>query len=1493
MTLVEVLQTDQHARWARGERPTVEDYLQQHPHLRDNAEAVCALLHHEYLLRQHAGEQPDLDAFAGRFPALADMLRGVLRLEELLLSQPTPAVPASAAAVTGPYLPAAMVSPATTGAGPSTMRPAAAGPARAESGGVPMAVAGYAVLGVLGRGGMGVVYKAEQTALRRLVALKMILHAEYAGEEERQRFQAEAEAVARLQHPNIVQVYEVGEHGGLPYFSLEYCSGGSLAQQLDGTPWQPKRAAALVQTLAQAMEAAHQAGLVHRDLKPGNVLLTADGIPKVTDFGLVKRLDVAGQTQSGAVVGTPSYMAPEQAGGKQGAIGPAADVYALGAILYELLTGRPPFKAASVMETLHQVLHAEPLPVRRLQLAVPRDLETICLKCLEKDPGKRYASAATLAEDLRRFGAGEPVQARPVGLLGRLEKWARRRPAVAALLLVVAVLALVGGTGILWALGEAVHERNVAEGETEKAQQAAMRAGKKEAEARQEAEEAKKARDQARWQTYVAEVGRAEARFYAGEVVGARDALDGIPPEQRGWEHRWLQRRSEGTPRSLLGHTAAVTCVAYSPDGSRIASASADQTVKVWDAMSGSEIATFRGHTDMVRSVAYSPNGSRIASASRDHTVKLWDVSSGTEIATLKGHTNWVSSVAYSHDGSRIASASSDKTVKVWDAKSGTEVATLKGHIDGVLSVAYSPDSSRIASASYDHTVKVWDARRGTEIATLKGHTEGVICVAYSPDGSRIASASWDNTVKVWDARSGTEVANLRVTSVVDSVAYSPDGSRIAGASRDQTVKVWDARSGTEIATLRQTSAVGSVVYSPDGSRIASALGDGTVKLWDVSSGTEIATLKGHTNWVSSVAYSHDGSRIASASSDKTVKVWDAKSGTEVATLKGHTDAVGSVAYSPDSSRIASASSDKTVKVWDARSGTEVATLKGHTNWVSSVAYSPDGSRIASASSDKTVKVWDTKSGTEVATLKGHTVGPKCVAYSPDGSRIVSSSGAPLTPGGEVKVWDARSGTEIATLHQTSGVWSVAYSPDGSRIASALGDGRVKVWDANSGTEIATLKGHTDAVGSVAYSPDGSRIASASSDKTVKVWDARSGTEVATLKGHTVGVTCVAYSPDGSRIASASYDGRVNVWDARSSTEIATLKGHTGTVRSVAYSPDGSRIAGASWDNTVKVWDANSGTEIATLRQTSAVASVVYSPDGSRIASALDNGTVKVWDTKSGTEVATLKGHTCAVRSVAYSPDGSRIVSSDARGKTLVWDAAAARLLANERPPNTLQPSSVSPDGQHIAIPDREVIRIHRRHPVAGAYDPWLEDAERRRVQVPLWHVAEFVAAFKRGDAFAAAFHRQRLLEGDNIRLLAWAQLAAGDRPACVQNIAFLRAEEHGVAAQWRVSATLASALAVHPVLGSRLGPAAVAVAARQEARRRAAVLVRAAALLPDSGINSAEVVMLARACVAGDPQSGPCRELLGAALYRDGKPAEAIKELDEAVKLHGDGGSL
>jgi WD40 repeat protein len=1121
------------AAWEEDPPPRIEDFLGEAAG--EEREALLrALLRAELGLRHEGGDTPAAEDYLPRFLG-----------HEALVRQEVEGRAARAARCPKPE----GSTDNGTGGAPQETLPAA--------GGAVPAVPGYEILGELGRGAMGVVYKARQLALDRVVALKMILAGGHAGAQERQRFKAEAEAVARLQHPNIVAVHEVGEADGLPFFSLEFCDGGSVERQLQGTPMPPRAAAQLVETLARAMHYAHEHHIVHRDLKPANVLLTTEGAPKITDFGLAKKLDMAGQTASGAVMGTPSYMAPEQAGGKSKEIGPPADVYALGAILYECLAGRPPFRADTPLDTIRQVVSEEPVPPRQLNAKVPQDLETVCLKCLAKDPKKRYPAAAALAEDLRRFRAGEPILARPVGRAERGWRWCRRNPVVASLLSLVLVLLLLGTSGG-WFLAAR------AEGE-------AARARDGEAEATKQARVARVAERLARQRAYGSDMLLTQVAWEQHQVGRFLQLLEEQRPgkagdeDSRGFEWFYWKRQFQRGHVTLQGHTRAVYSVAFSADGKHIASGSEDNTVKVWDAQTGKEAFTLKGRGGPVFCVAFCPDGRRIASAGTGE-VKVWDVHTRWEQLTLNhGRGLPVHSVAFSPDGRRIASAGADQTVKVWDAQTGQETLTLQGHTHGVSSVAFSPDGKRIASGGrvYDEKtgkewgeVKVWDARTGQEQLTLKGHIDGVSSVAFSPDGRRIASGGGDRTVQIWDAHTGQESLTLRGhTGEVTSVAFSPDGKRIVSGSWDKVVSVWDAHTGQESLTLR-----------------------------------------GHSNWVTSVAFSPDGKRIVSGSWDKTVKVWDAHTGQETLTLRGHTDKVTSVAFSPDGTRIASASRDGTVKVWDTQTGQELLTLKGHTGYVTSVAFSPDGKHIASGSVDQTVKVWDAQTGQEVLTLKGHTGAVSSVAFSPDGRRIASGDqiydqNVPHGPPrwGEVKVWDVHTGQELLTLKGHTRIDSVAFSPDGRRIASGGGginfaDGEIwdelKVWDAQTGQEALSLKGHNGFVWSVAFSPDGKRIASASASPIVtvpgevKVWDAQTGQDLLTLKGHSLGVESVCFTPDGKRIVSGSVDQTVKVWDAQTGQETLTLKGHTGAVHSVAFSPDGKRIASASHDRTVKVWDA-------------------------------------------------------------------------------------------------------------------------------------------------------------------------------------------------------------------------------------------------------------------------------------------------------------------------------
>jgi WD40 repeat protein len=578
---------------------------------------------------------------------------------------------------------------------------------------------------------------------------------------------------------------------------------------------------------------------------------------------------------------------------------------------------------------------------------------------------------------------------------------------------------------------------------------------------------------------------------------------------------------------------------------------------------------TLHGHQDSVWSVAWSPDGSKLATASKDNTAKVWDAATGRELFTLHGHLRSVESAAWSPDGSKLATASEDRAVKVWDAATGRELLTVYGHLGDVMSVAWSPDGSKLATASRDNTAKVWDTGTGRELLSLRSHQGQVLSVAWSPDGSQLATASSDKTAKVWDAVTGRELLTLRGHQArVERVAWSPDGSQLATASWDRTAKTWDAGTGTELLTLRgHQDQVLSVAWSPDGNRLGTASGDGTAKVWDARTGREMLTARGHNGPVWSLTWSPDSNKFATSGADHMAKVWEAQA-RELLTLRGHQNVILGVAWSPDAGKLATSSADKTAKIWEAATGRELLTLRNHQGAVMGAAWSPDGRKLATASWDFTAKVWEASTGRELLTLRGHQGYVMGSEWSPDGANLATAS-----RDGTAKVWDAGTGRELLTLRGHQGpVMSVSWSRDGSKLATAGDDATARVWNAATGRELMSLHGHRGPVLSVAWSPDGSLLATGSGDNSAKLWEAATGHELLSLHGHQGYVMSVAWSPDGSKLATASWDGTEKVWDARTGRDLLTLRGHQGQVMSVAWSPDGGRLASAAEDRTVQVY---------------------------------------------------------------------------------------------------------------------------------------------------------------------------------------------------------------------------------------------------------------------------------------------------------------------------------
>jgi WD40 repeat protein/serine/threonine protein kinase len=982
----------------------------------------------------------------------------------------------------------------------------------------------YELIARLAQGGMGVVYKARQKSLNRIVALKTIKAGALASERELRLFQIEAEAIAALDHPGIVPILEVGEQGGMRYYSMKLIEGLNLHQCRKRFRGQPRAIAHLVAQVARAIHHAHLRGVLHRDLKPSNILIDAPGEPHVVDWGLAKRLEVEGDLSSvGGVAGTPCYMAPEQAQGRREAITTATDVYGLGTILYVLLTQKPPFRAETTMQTLRLVIEREPKRPRAVDPRIDADLETICLKCLEKEPKRRYASAGELADDLERRLAGEPILARPVSSTERILKWAGRHPAVSGLsgLSILAILA--GLAGFIWEYGQAVEARE--------GLRAALSLS------RQNETQALRSEDAALRLAYAAKLNLAARDWTDANTEHLQQVLEETRPQPggkddlRGFEWYYLQRLCHLDRWTFSGHGGPVWDVAFSPDGKLLASASM-KGVWIWEAASGHLIRILPVQGDAM-AVAFHPDGKRLITGGTGRTLTLWDTVSGQVLRTLQGHAERVLQVVFNADGTRIASSSHDGTFRTWETETGRLAQTVRVFDESEQTaprVAFSPDGRRLVTTSKPAGIKVWDVASGTALHGFSSGDRLTPVVALSPDGRSLASSSDTSLIKVWDLAAGKVVQIFKgPRSSGSSLIFSPDGRTLASASLDQMVTLWDTATGQALRTFRgHTAGIQGIVFSPDGKLLASASSDKSVKLWDVTRDQESRPLRGHDDVIMGVVFSPDGRSLASASADRTIKLWDLASGQVTRTFSGSSAAVRLVRFSPDGKSLASGGVDPTVKLWDVATGRELRTLRGHTKGVSGVAFGPDGTWLASASEDRSIWIWDSAKGTQLRSLEGHIDPLVDLAISPDGKTLVSSGGD-----GFVKFWDVQTGHVVKSINPDEYLArAVALRPDGAMIATAGTDRTIKVWDVATAQLIGRLRGHADNVWALAFSPDGRRLASVSPDESVRIWDPADGQELATLPGNAGALWAVSFSPDGRRLAAAGSGREIRLWEA-------------------------------------------------------------------------------------------------------------------------------------------------------------------------------------------------------------------------------------------------------------------------------------------------------------------------------------------------------------------------
>jgi WD40 repeat protein len=1067
---------------------------------------------YEDLLAFHHGTlpEPDVDALADHLDTCTDCLAALKQLDAsadpvlAALRQPVPAEPEN-----WPSLP------------------------------------GYEVLGILGRGGMGIVYKARQVRLNRAVALKRLRgNAQTLG-----RSQAEAEALGALQHANIVQIHEVIEHQGYTYLALELVEGGSLAGHLTGKPHSARDSAALVEVIARAVHHAHQKGIIHRDLKPSNILLTGSPgcqpvagsqasslcyVPKVSDFGVAKRLRAGpGETLEGDVIGTPTYMAPEQAAGKVDRVGPAADVYGLGVLLYEMLTGRVPLQAPTTMETLLLVVSEEPVAPRRLQPGVPRDLETICLKCLHKEPAKRYASALALADDLERFLLHRPILARPTPAWERLGKAARRRPGMTALTAAVVLITVLGLALVSWQWLRADAE--------------ARRAVKAES---------------------VAEEGRRRA-----EEAEARLALrQGLALCEQG---------DVGPGVLWLAHALERAGSAGATD--------LDRPLRINLAEWGRRLpppVIRLDHAAPVQALAFDPTGRTLVSGGKDGKVHFWDVARQREVGPplvaplLSKPVAWVGCVEFSPDGRTLATVSHGAAV-LWDAATRRPIGEPMLHPPGMIWGMTFLSGGRLATCTFDGYARVWDlATRKVVLGPLRHFgPPGYYTLAVSPDHQTLVTAGQNGLVWRWDLKTGEPIEPaLRHDSCVLAAVFSRDGRKLLTTVRGGTLHVWDLRTGRANDLPANSIEVNSVALSPNGQLFATGTADGLVRLWHTDSLSLAGPVYRQRSGVPALAFSPNGRLLALGTERDGIRIIAVPPSPEAAPPIRIEHEIHAVAYSPAGDRLLVGTSEGARWLPDSGNTPRFSPEKYA---LTCTALSPDGRTVALGRWDGEppawrgrVEVWDACTGKPRWVSSRHPDPIRVVVYRGDGRVLFSCCGQPDLEGGAA-LWDVDNGRQIRSLLKGTRlrVRRAVFHPAGRFLLLACDDGRARLWDVEADTEIEPDRPmtHSGAVSACAFDAAGHRILTGCRDGTVWLWDAETRQPLLAPLRHEAEVTALAFSPDGQTLLSASLDGTARFWDAATGTPLGPTLRHPG-VLTAAFHPAGQRAATAGKDHTVRQW---------------------------------------------------------------------------------------------------------------------------------------------------------------------------------------------------------------------------------------------------------------------------------------------------------------------------------